>query len=103
MSKKKNYKCKLCGNHFPYEEMSEEHYPAHSVGNDDIVAFNIAKIMDEDIKIEFLSRCSKGENLLNVAGEIFDKKLSKSIYPKGRTARTLCRNCNTFLGEYDKA
>ena len=25
-----------------------------------------------------------------------------SPYPKGRTAQTLCRECNTFLGNYDK-
>lgn len=25
------------------------------------------------------------------------------MYPKGRTARTLCRKCNTFLGKYDEA
>ena len=58
--------------------------------------------MDEDIKVEFLSRCNNGENMLDVANDIFDKKLSKPIYPKGRTARTLCINCNTFLGKYDK-
>ena len=33
----------------------------------------------------------------NFETDIFDKKLSKPIYPKGRTARTLCINCNTFL------
>lgn len=103
MTKKKTYKCKLCCNYFPYEAMSEEHYPAHSVGNDDIVAVNIAKIIDDDIKDEIRTRIGKGENIKNVAEEIFDTKLSKSLYPKGRTARTLCRECNTFLGEYDKA
>lgn len=103
MTKNKPYKCKLCCNYFSYEEMSEEHYPAHSVGNEDIVAFNFAKIVDDDIKTEFFSRCDNGENMLDVANDIFDKKLSKSLFPKGRTARTLCRNCNTFLGKYDKA
>lgn len=32
-----------------------------------------------------------------------DSQLTTSLYPKGRTARTLCRKCNTFLGKYDKA
>lgn len=26
--------------------MSEEHYPAHSVGNDDIIALDFTKLMD---------------------------------------------------------
>ena len=103
MSKQKKYKCKLCGNYFPYEEMSEEHYPARSVGNNDIVAVNIAKFTDEEIRNEIFQRLAKGENLQDITDDIFDKKLSKSLYPKGRTARTLCRDCNTFLGEYDKA
>ena len=34
---------------------------------------------------------------------IFDTQLSTSLFPKGRTARTLCRKCNTFLGKYDEA
>ena len=29
--------------------------------------------------------------------------MAESIYPKGRTARTLCQNCNRFLGKYDEA
>lgn len=103
MTKKKTYRCKLCGKLFSNDEMSEEHFPAHSVGNDDIVAFDIARIMDEDIKIEFLSRYYNGENAFDIASDIFDKKLSKTIYPKGRTARTLCISCNRFLGKYDKS
>ena len=103
MSKEKNYKCKLCGKYFRYKEMSEEHYPARSVGNNDIVTVNIAKFMDEKINIEIRTRMNKGENLKSIIDEIFDTKISKSIYPKGRTARTLCRDCNTFLGEYDEA
>lgn len=38
--------CRLCGNNFLDEEMSEEHYPAKSVGNEDIVLFDIAKMFD---------------------------------------------------------
>lgn len=83
--------------------MSEEHYPAHSVGNDDIVSFDIAKIGDEEIHQEIRARFLQGEQVKDIADDIFDTKLSTSLYPKGRTARTLCRQCNTFLGKYDKA
>lgn len=99
----KFYICRLCRNHFLDKEMSEEHYPAKSVGNEDIVAVDIAKIMSEEIRDEIESRVQKGEDASKVADEIFDTKLSKSMYPKGRTARTLCRTCNTFLGKYDRA
>ena len=34
-------KCKLCNKYFDYSEMSEEHYPAKSVGNDDIVSIDM--------------------------------------------------------------
>ena len=44
-------KCKLCGLTFLDSEMSEEHYPAKSVGNDDIVAVNIADIFSEETQI----------------------------------------------------
>lgn len=30
-------KCKLCGEFFNDKELSEEHYPARSVGNEDVV------------------------------------------------------------------
>lgn len=95
--------CRLCCNHFSDEEMSEEHYPAKSVGNDDIVAVNISQVMSEEIRDEIGSRIQKGEDVRKVADDIFDTKLSKPMYPKGRTARTLCRTCNTFLGKYDRA
>ena len=41
-----NCRCKLCGKIFPETEMSEEHYPAKSVGNDDVVAVDIVKMLD---------------------------------------------------------
>lgn len=87
--------------------MSEEHYPARSVGNVDIVALDIVKMIDSFQSVEMqndvLKRLSDGETIDNISGDIFDTKLSKSIYPAGRTARTLCRKCNTFLGKYDAA
>ena len=35
--------------------------------------------------------------------DIFNNQLCKPLYPKGRVAKTLCRECNTFLGKYDEA
>lgn len=104
---KTKLKCKLCGKFFNNEEMSEEHYPARSVGNEDIVALNLVKMFDslssEKMWERIGKRLSCGESFEQVSGEIFDNELAKTIYPNGRTARTLCRTCNTFLGKYDEA
>ena len=100
-------KCKLCGRFFDDEEMSEEHYPARSVGNEDIVALNIVKMLDsfqsEEIRERIKTKLSDGESIERISGDIFDNELAESLYPHGRTARTLCRKCNTFLGKYDEA
>lgn len=95
--------CKLCRKYFPLSEMSEEHYPAHSVGNDDIVSLDIVKVMDSFQLSEISDRVKKGESADAVINDFFDNKLTKPLFPKGRTARTLCRECNTFLGKYDEA
>jgi hypothetical protein len=104
---KTKIKCKLCGMHYSEDEMSEEHYPARSVGNEDIIALDIVKMIDsfqsEEMRNDVLKKISAGESADNILGDILDTKLSKSIYPAGRTARTLCRKCNTFLGKYDAA
>lgn len=42
----KELKCRLCEKYYNDEDMSEEHYPAHSVGNDDIIALDFTKLMD---------------------------------------------------------
>lgn len=97
------YKCKLCGGLFSDEEMSEEHFPARSVGNDDIISLNISKMFSDEIQQEFRTRLKNGESLEIIADDIFDNKLSETLYPKGRTARTLCKECNTFIGKYDEA
>lgn len=100
-------KCKLCGNIINFSEMSEEHYPAKSVGNNDIVSLDLVKVFDffqsQDEHKKFLQRLNNGENLENVIDDVFDNQLSSSLYPKGRTAKTLCKNCNTFLGKYDES
>lgn len=103
----KNYRCKLCEKYCLESEMSDEHYPARSVGNEDIVAFDIMKMIDlaesKEASNEIMKRLENGDSINEIAGDIFDNKLSKSLYLKGRTARTLCKKCNTFLGKYDEA
>lgn len=89
--------------------MSDEHYPAHSVGNDDIVKLDLIQLIDtmmgknEDANRFFLAEKKKGKSLAESIDSYFDNELAETIYPKGRTARTLCRECNRFLGKYDEA
>lgn len=102
-------KCRLCENIFDDKDMSEEHYPARSVGNDDIVAIDLTKLMDtlmgenQDFNKTINEAASNRDNLIEVGVKYFDQYLAKDLYPKGRTARTLCRRCNTFLGKHDEA
>lgn len=100
-------KCKLCGGIFLENEMSEEHYPARNTGNDDVVAVDLKKYFDyltDQSKLqEVRNKLNKGESIEKIAGDIFDNEMATSIFPNGRTARTLCRDCNTFLGKYDEA
>lgn len=104
---KAKFKCKLCGRFYYDEEMSEEHYPARSVGNEDIVRLDIIKMFDSfqsgEMKKRIENRFSNGESIEQISEDIFDNELSESLYPQGRTARTLCKKCNTFLGKYDEA
>ena len=101
--------CRLCEQFFYDEDMSEEHYPAHSVGNDDIIALDLTKFMDTlmgdnpELKYAISSAIKNGKDPKECADKYFDQHLAKDLYPKGRTARTLCRKCNTFLGKYDEA
>ena len=89
--------------------MSEEHYPAHSVGNEDIIQLDIMKLVDDftgendEFNTKIDNALKNGDDLLDVAEKHFDDDITKSLYPHGRTARTLCRDCNTFLGKYDEA
>jgi len=103
----KQYKCRLCGKLYSYSDMSEEHYPARNTGNEDIVALDLIKMYDtlfsEDIHSEIIQKLNNGQEFTSIAGEIFDSQLATPLYPKGRTARTLCQKCNTFLGKYDEA
>lgn len=100
-------RCKLCGMEFSGSKMSEEYYPARSTGNDDVVALDFVKMMDSfqsaEIQTEIKSRLANGKTIEEITGNIFDTRLSTPKYPHGRTARTLCKKCNTFLGKYDEA
>ena len=99
--------CKLCKKVFDNNDMSEEHYPARSVGNDNIIKLNIVKMIDyfssDELYKRVEKRISQGESLGQISDDIFDNELTEPLYPKGRTARSLCRKCNTFLGKYDEA
>ena len=96
----KSYKCKLCGKYFLENEMSDEHYPARSVGNEDIVAFDIVKAMDviqsKEFRNEITNKLANNVAFEDVVGDICDEKLSKPLYRAGRTARTLCQNVIPF-------
>ena len=103
----KNCQCRLCRQFFSEEEMSEEHYPAKSVGNDDIIALDIVKMFDsfqtEALRTEIMKDMINGKSFEEASDAFFDNELAQSLYPKGRTARTLCRKCNAFLGKYYEA
>ncbi|MEK4948650.1 MULTISPECIES: hypothetical protein [Carnobacterium] len=107
MKRKRSIQCALCKNFFKNSEMSEEHYPAKSTGNDDIVALDFGKMIDSIMSgkvIEnFFQQENQGKTLEEVSSDFFDEELSHSLYPKGRTARSLCRECNTFFGKYDES
>ena len=106
-SKTRNCRCRLCGELFFDNEMSEEHYPARSTGNNDIVKINLMDIFDpvkgKTMLEKVQKRCADGEELLDAISKVFDDDYAIPAYPKGRTARTLCKRCNTFLGVYDAA
>lgn len=107
MKNKRNHQCRLCQEYYKYDELSEEHYPAKSVGNDDIVKINLVELYDSVISLDVLNHPSRtGKNyktLEEISNDYFDDVLAEDIFPKGRTSRTLCRDCNTFLGKYDEA
>lgn len=87
--------------------MSEEHYPAKCTGNDDVVAFDIAKMFDlfqsGRFQLQVNEIMNNGKSREEAIYDIFDNELAKPLYPKGRTNLTLCKECNTFLGKYDEA
>ena len=107
MKRKRSKQCALCEKFFKNSEMSEEHYPAKSTGNEDIVALDLGKMVDSMMSGKVIEKLfhkdNKGKTLEEVSGNLFDEELAQPLYPQGRTARSLCRQCNTFLGKYDEA
>ena len=107
LKRKRSKQCALCEKFFKNSEMSEEHYPAKSTGNEDIVALDLGKMVDSMMSGKVIEKLfhkdNKGKTLEEVSGNIFDEELAQPLYPQGRTARSLCRQCNTFLGKYDEA
>lgn len=103
----KKCKCKLCEKYYSDSEMSEDHYPAKCVGNYDVVKFDITKALDmftsREIINEIESRYDGNKSNEEIGEEIFDEILAKPLFPKGRTARTLCIECNRLLGKYDES
>ena len=103
-SNNQKFVCKLCGNTFIEDDISDEHYPAKSVGNYDIVALDFVAFIDTlQESNEIIRNVKSKEEAEKVLSDKFDSEISKSLYPKGRTSKTLCRRCNTFLGKYDEA
>ena len=58
------------------------------------IEFTISPEINKIIQL----RINKGERKDDVLSEIFDTHLATDLYPKGRTSRSLCIKCNTFLG-----
>ena len=100
----KKQRCKLCKNLFTENEMSDEHYPARSAGNNDVLTLYPTRFIDmltsEKFTADLRNSFSNGENLEEIANNFIDK-VTEPTFPLGRTARTLCKNCNNLLGEYD--
>lgn len=85
MENSNKYICRLCGNTFSDKEMSEEHYPAKSVGNNDIVLLDVAKMLDDLSLPEFheniARKVSQQRRLEDIIYENFEKCVVKDLYP----------------------
>lgn len=98
-------KCKLCNKEFDESKLTKEHYPAKSVGNNDLVRINLLEVFDDIIKNpnKFKYIANSGIGFADAENYYSNSEMAKSIYPEGRYAMTLCRQCNSFLGKYDEA
>lgn len=98
-------KCKLCNNKFDESQLTKEHYPAKSAGNNDLVLINLVDVFEDMMQAPNKFRYIANSDLGFSAVENYysNSKMAKSIYPEGRYARTLFRKCNSFLGKYDEA
>ena len=98
-------KCKLCNKEFDESKLTKEHYPAKSVGNNDLVLINVFDIFDDMFQApnKFRYIANSGLGFSEIENYYSNSDKAKSIYPEGRYAMTLCRQCNSFLGKYDEA
>ena len=98
-------KCKLCKKEFDESQLTKEHYPAKSVGNNDLVLINVIDIVEDMMQApsKFRYIANYGLGFSSVENYYSNSEMAESIYPEGRYARTLCRKCNSFLGKYDEA
>lgn len=98
-------KCKLCNKEFEESQLTKEHYPAKSVGNNDLVLINVLDIAEDMIQApnKFRYIANSGLGFSAVENYYSNGEMANSIYPEGRYTRTLCRRCNSFLGKYDEA
>lgn len=98
-------KCKLCNKEFDESEITKEHYPAKSAGNDDLVCINLYDAIDDMVQVpnKFNYIANSGIGFVDVENYYSNSDKAKSIYPEGRYAMTLCKHCNSFLGKYDEA
>ena len=80
----KKYLCRLCQRYVSEQEISEEHYPARSVGNEDIVAVDIEKLIDsllsEDTYKEIVVGLNNGQSIEDIDCQYFDEKFGH--FPK---------------------
>ena len=84
----KRCRCKLCGAIFKDSDMSEEHYPARSTGNDDIVALDVIKMFESlrspKVHSEIEKRLAAGEKPEDITGNILDTVfVNKKVLQKG--------------------
>ena len=87
LKRKRSKQCALCEKFFKNSEMSEEHYPAKSTGNEDIVALDLGKMVDSMMSGKVIGKLfhkdNQGKTLEEVSGNFFDEELAQPLYPQG--------------------
>ena len=78
--------CRLCRRRFTYDEMSEEHYPAKSTGNNDIVELDLVKLIDTFqsgiAQQKIKKQVELGHAVEDAAGKYFDEELTNTYIRK---------------------
>jgi hypothetical protein len=71
--KKEKKQYVLCQEYFKNSNISEEHYPAKSTGNDDIVALDFVKMIDSmmsgEVNKHIYDQKNKGKSIEEISGE----------------------------------